>query len=141
MLLNPSLTFFLNVHFNKGWYSSFYWFKMERRESKTWYDYLCLKHYLFFFSWASVAYMCVNRYKMFIYFDHFVLGVSYWDRHKSVVRRCRYLDLNIFSSQTAHCILTKRQRSDFIVIPCQVAQNLPFQLVAKVGHGVKKIGF
>jgi len=77
-----------------------------------------------------------------------VLRVSYCDRHLSVVRRrasfvvrrpsfvVRQLYyLNIFSSETAHWILTKLHSND----PGGPLTKLfkPFQLVAYVGHVVK----
>ena len=68
--------------------------------------------------------------------EHKVLMVSYCDRSLSVVRRrasCgvrrassvvrKLFYLNIFSSETAHWILTKLHRNDPWVVPYQSCSN------------------
>jgi len=61
--------------------------------------------------------------------EHKVLRVSYCDRSLSVVRRRpasvvrKLFYLNIFSSETAHWILTKLHRNDPWVVPYQSCSN------------------
>jgi len=50
-----------------------------------------------------------------------VLRVSYCDWPLSIVRQLFYL--NIFSSETAHWILTKLHRNDPWVVPYQSCSN------------------
>ena len=54
--------------------------------------------------------------------EHKVLGVSYCDRSLSVVVR-KLFYLNIFSSKTAHWIMTKLHRNDPWVVPYQSCSN------------------
>jgi len=68
--------------------------------------------------------------------EHKVLRMSYCDRSLSVVRRCpscvvrcassvvrKLFNLNIFSSETAHWILTKLNRNDPWEVPYQSCSN------------------
>jgi len=77
--------------------------------------------------------------------EHKVLRVSYCDRSLSVVRRpsCvvrNFFYLNIFSSDTAHWILTKLHRNDPWVVPYQsCVQFVPVGCISR-SQG-QKIGF
>ena len=96
---------------------------------------VCLLHYSF------CNHLCVFNLP-----EHKVLKVSFCYGPLSVVRRpqsvhlcvrASTVSLNNFSSETTHWILTKLHRKGPWVVLYQNCSNM-FQLVAYVGHGVKK---